>query len=68
MPRTRAEELAGRIAEMDRSDLIALLRTIKCPFRMDFTDEFLSAVSLERLRHIVLAACLRGQPARPRRR
>jgi hypothetical protein len=31
---------------------------MRCPFNLDFTDEFLDSVSVERLRHIVLGACL----------
>ena len=41
---------------MDRAKLIRYVRRLKCDFELDFTDEFLRSVSLERLRHIALAA------------
>jgi hypothetical protein len=43
---------------MDRQELIALLRRLRCPFDLDFTDEFLQQAGVERLRHIVLGAIL----------
>jgi len=39
---------------MGRESLIRLLRSLHCEFPLDFTDEFLKAASLERLRHIIL--------------
>ena len=61
------EELARTVAEMDRDGLIRMLTRMECAFRLDFTDEFLRSVSLERLRHIVLSAGLhpRVGTARP---
>ncbi|MBN1942983.1 MAG: hypothetical protein JW849_06780 [Phycisphaerae bacterium] len=50
------ERLITRLACMDRQDLILLLRSMHCTFPMDFTEEFLQTISVERLRHIVLAA------------
>jgi hypothetical protein len=41
---------------MDREELILVLRGMHCTFPMDFTEEYLQTVSVERLRHIVLAA------------
>ena len=52
------ETLVSRIASLDRAELVAVLRGLDCDFRLDFTDEFLSTVSIERLQHIVLAASL----------
>jgi len=52
------EKLAGRIAKMNRQQVIALLRSFECSFKLDFTDEFLEAISMERLRHIILGAAL----------
>jgi len=43
---------------MGRSGLVGVLGRMQCGFPMDFTDEYLATVSLERLRHIVLAAAL----------
>jgi hypothetical protein len=52
---------------MGRSELIALLRAADCAFRLDFTDEYLDSLSVERLRHIALAAKLHTRRARARR-
>jgi len=52
------EDLATVVAEMDRDGLIGMLREMKCTFRMDFPDEFLKQISLDKLRHIVLSASL----------
>jgi len=53
-----AEALAVRLAHMDRADLIRTLRNLHCPFPLDFSDDCLAEMSLERLRHVVLAAAL----------
>jgi hypothetical protein len=55
------EELAKAVAEMDRDDLIAMLGRMRCVFPLDFTEEFLRSVSLEKLRHIVLSAGLHSR-------
>jgi hypothetical protein len=55
------EEMARDIATMDRQQLMGLLREMACPFKMDFSDEYLDSVTLERLRHITLAAALHCQ-------
>lgn len=52
------EKDAQRIATMDRESLIRMLQRIHCSFELDFTDEFLQSVSLERLRHMTIAAKL----------
>jgi hypothetical protein len=46
---------------MDRPGLIGLLRRFDCGFAMDFSDEYLSQVTVDRLRHIVLAAAMRAR-------
>ena len=51
-------DLCGKIADMDRPELIKVLRSLHCGFGLDFTDDFLQSVSIERLRHIVLGAVL----------
>jgi len=54
----RESQLIRRIAEMDRSSLIEALRGLECDFQLDFDEQFLASVSIERLRHILLAACM----------
>lgn len=56
------ENVITRLASMGRVELIGLLREMRCTFPMDFTEEYLQDVSVERLRHIVLAACMHRVP------
>lgn len=55
---TNMDMLVASITAMDRGQLITTLREMQCVFPLDFTDEFLGTISLERLRHITLAASL----------
>jgi hypothetical protein len=50
--------LVTEIAEMDRLRLVGFLRELHCGFPIDFTDDYLNSVSIDRLRHIALAAFL----------
>ncbi len=61
------EKLTRELAEMGREELTRHLQRLHCEFDLDFTDEFLDSLSLERLRHIVLAAMLHqhSQSVRP---
>lgn len=52
------DNMITEIADMDRPGLIALLRDMHCTFPLDFTEEYLDSVSVDRLRHIALAASL----------
>ncbi len=60
-----AELLVARIGSLDRCGLIQELRRMRCSFEIDFSDDFLNSVSLERLRHIVLAAGLHAHAPAP---
>ena len=55
------EQLALKLAGMDRPDLIAALGALDCDFPMDFTEEYFDSISLERLKHIVLVASLHAR-------
>jgi hypothetical protein len=48
---------------MDREELILLLQGMRCTFPLDFTEEYLQSVSVERLRHIVLAVSVHQERA-----
>jgi hypothetical protein len=63
MSEMEMERLVTDLAEMGREGLIECLRGLDCGFHMDFTDEFLISMSLNGLRHMVLAACLQEQKA-----
>ncbi len=56
MSPSQLDRIATRLAGMNRPALMQLLRSLRCDFKIDFTDDYLHSVSLERLRHIVLAA------------
>lgn len=57
-------ELVRRLGRMGRGELIKTLRGLHCAFRLDFTDEYLKSMSVERLRHVILAAGLHAVEAR----
>ncbi len=52
------EKVACELARMPREQIVSTLRSLDCDFKIDFTDEYLGSLSLERLRHVALAACL----------
>ncbi len=57
------DDYVARIVTMNRTDLIDVLRRMNCAFAIDFTDEFLNSISIERLRHIIMAARLHDNNA-----
>lgn len=57
----KSEEVICRIATMTRTQLIEYLTTLNTKFTLDFTQDYLDSMSLERLRHVVLAASLHDQ-------
>jgi hypothetical protein len=54
------DQLVATIHRLDRPGCIRELRAIARP-RLDFTDDFLEAMSVEQLRHVLLAACLQAR-------
>ncbi|HUT57438.1 MAG TPA: hypothetical protein VNA25_06265 [Phycisphaerae bacterium] len=61
MANATQKDIAASLAGMSRSQLTRTLGQLDCPFTLDFTDEYLKSISLERLRHIVLAAWLHAR-------
>jgi hypothetical protein len=57
----QVEELICLVAAMHRDDLIHHIHDYRASFPLDFTDQFLASVPLERLRHIFVALCLQQQ-------
>jgi hypothetical protein len=55
------EELISLVASLDREALIQQFSSYRGGFPLDFTNEFLDGLSLDRLRHIFLAVCLQNQ-------
>ncbi|MDP6154479.1 MAG: hypothetical protein QF785_13945 [Phycisphaeraceae bacterium] len=54
------EQLITNVYEMDRDHCKAALSGFEQP-SLDFTDDFLNQISLDRLRHILMAACLQSR-------
>ena len=55
-------EFANSIQQLERDELVGMLRNLRCGFELDFTDDYLTCLSTERLRHIVLAAAMHSIP------
>ena len=54
----RREELAREIAELSRRQVLERLEQIHCTFPLDFDEQFLADQTLDKLRHILLAAAM----------
>ena len=50
------EQTATSIAALDRDELKRRIRNFKGRFKLDFTDDYLDRLNVDRLRHILLAA------------
>jgi len=63
----QVEELICLVAAMDRQSVIDYIKAFEASFPIDFTDEFLTEIPLERLRHVFVALCLQEHhiPERP---
>lgn len=57
----QVEELICVVAALDRAALVDQLHAYRASFPVDFTEDFLSTVPIDRLRHIFLALCLQQQ-------
>ena len=57
----QVEEFVALVATLDREPLIQHLANYRGNFPIDFTPEFLATLSMDRLRHVFLAACLQNQ-------
>ncbi|MHC4604461.1 MAG: hypothetical protein ACYS6W_14145 [Planctomycetota bacterium] len=56
------EQTATSIAVLGRDELKRRIRTFRGRFKLDFTEDYLNALSVDRLRHILLAALINGKP------
>jgi hypothetical protein len=50
------ERTATSIAALDRDELKRRIRNFKGRFKLDFTEDYLDKLNVDRLRHILLAA------------
>lgn len=50
------------IAVLDRGELKRRIRNFKGRFKLDFNEDYLNSLSVDRLRHILLAALINAKP------
>jgi hypothetical protein len=50
------EQAATSIGTLERDELKKQIKNFKARFKLDFTEDYLNSVSVDRLRHILLAA------------
>ncbi|OHB59401.1 MAG: hypothetical protein A2173_11760 [Planctomycetes bacterium RBG_13_44_8b] len=50
------EQLIRMVASLGRNDVVQKIKSFNGRFRLDFTDEYLKGLSLDRLKHILFAA------------
>ena len=63
-PREYFEQAATSIAALGRDELKRRIRNFRGRFRLDFTEDYLNKLSVDRLRHILLAASINAKPHR----
>ena len=56
------EQTATTLAQMGRNELKKQIRGFKGRFKMDFTEDYLNKLSIDRLRHVLLAALITEGP------
>ena len=49
------------IAVLDRNELTRRIRDFRGRFKLDFTEDYLNKISIDRLRHILLAALINAK-------
>jgi hypothetical protein len=56
------EQTATSIAALGRNELKRRIKNFRGRFKLDFTEDYLNRLSVDRLRHILLAALINGKP------
>ena len=56
------EQTATSIASLGRNELKRRIRNFHGRFKLDFTEDYLNNISVDRLRHILLAALVNARP------
>ncbi|HUW19034.1 MAG TPA: hypothetical protein VMW16_07015 [Sedimentisphaerales bacterium] len=56
------EQTATSIASLGKDELKRRIRNFRGRFKLDFTEDYLDALSVDRLRHILLAALINAKP------
>ena len=55
------EQAAQSIAKLNRQQVTHRIKHFKSRFKLDFTDEYLNKLSVDRLKHILLAAVINSK-------
>lgn len=56
------ERTATTLAGLGREELKNQIKNFKGRFKLDFTEDYLNKLSIDRLRHVLLAAMLTARP------
>jgi len=56
------EKTATSIACLDRDELKKQIKNFRGRFKLDFSEDYLNHISVDRLRHILLAALINAKP------
>ena len=56
------EQTATSIASLGRNELKRRIKNFRGRFKLDFTEDYLNHISVDRLRHILLAALINAKP------
>ena len=56
------EQTATSIAALGKDELKKRIKNFRGRFRLDFTEDYLNNLSVDRLRHILLAALVNARP------
>jgi len=56
------EQTATSIASLNRNELKKRIKNFRGRFKLDFTEDYLNRLSVDRLRHILLAALINVGP------
>jgi len=59
MPAATDQDFIALIAAMKRHQLVRMLRRMNCGFNVDFSDRYVNSLSIDRLRHVALAASMK---------
>ena len=57
----RLEKTATSIATLGRGELKKQIKNFRGRFKLDFSEDYLNTASVDRLRHILLAALITGK-------
>jgi len=60
--REHFEQTATSLAALGPDELKRRIRTFRGRFKLDFTEDYLNNLSVDRLRHILLAALINVKP------